>query len=85
MRASSATTGGLPGREAEYVSQYEDGPLPGGQVLERGGEGELNALTLFETRVRAEHRGSDFELGVGVGLKPDRLRERLAELTPASR
>jgi hypothetical protein len=36
MRALSASSRGLPGREAEYVSGYEDGPLPGGQVLERG-------------------------------------------------
>jgi hypothetical protein len=54
-------------------------PLPGGQVLDRGGEGELDALTLFVTRVRAEHQGFDSELGVGVGLQPDRLGERLAE------
>ncbi len=71
--------GGLPSREAEDVSQHEDGPLPRGQVLERGGEGELDALTLFVARVRAEHRGFDSELGVGVGLEPDRLGERLAE------
>jgi hypothetical protein len=50
-----------------------------GQVLERGGEGELDALTLFIARVRAEHGGFDSELGVGVGLEPDRLGERLAE------
>jgi hypothetical protein len=67
------------GREAEDVSEYEDGPLTGGQVLERGGEGELDALTLFVARVRAEHRGFDSELGVGVGLEPDRLGEWLAE------
>ena len=50
-----------------------------GQVLERGGEGELDALALLVARVRAEHRGFDSELGVGVGLEPDRLGERLVE------
>jgi hypothetical protein len=71
--------GGLPGREAEDVSEHEDGSLPGGQVLEGGREGELDALTLFVARVRAEHRSVDSELGVGVGLEPNRLGERLAE------
>src|SRR4029450_14625 len=50
-----------------------------GQVLERGGEGEPDALPLFIARVRAEHRSFDPELGVGVGLEPNRLGERLAE------
>ena len=48
-------------------------------MLERGGEGKLDALTLFVARVRAQHRGFDSELGVGVGLEPDRLGQRLAE------
>ena len=37
------------------------------------------SLTLFVTRVPAEDRGFDSELGVGVGLEPDRLGERLTE------
>src|SRR4029453_2199026 len=50
-----------------------------GQVLERGGEGEPDALTLFRARVRAQPRSFDSELGAGVGLEPNRLGERLAE------
>ena len=65
--------------EKPRTSEDQDGSLPGGQVLERGGEGELDALSLFVARIRAEQRGFDAELGVGVGLEPDRLGERLAE------
>jgi hypothetical protein len=46
---------------------------PADRCWNAAANGELDALTLFVTRVRAEHRGFDFELGVGVGLEPDRL------------
>jgi hypothetical protein len=48
-------------------------------MLARGGKSEPDAFTLFVTRVPAEDRGFDSELGVGVGLEPNRLGERLTE------
>jgi len=45
--------GGFAGREAEHVAQYQHGALSRGQVLECRDEGELNALALLITGLRA--------------------------------
>jgi hypothetical protein len=70
--------GGLLGREAEHLAQDEDGALVGGQVLQRGDEGELHALAALVARLGAGEAVGEPERVVGVGLHPDRLDHRHA-------
>jgi len=49
--------------------------LPRRQVLERGGEGELDALPLLVACVRTEQRGFESELGRRLA----ELRKRLGK------
>ena len=70
--------GDLGAGEAEHVAQDQHRALTRRQVLERRHERQLHALALLVTSLgpgEAVREGA-----VGVGLDPDRLRERLGEL-----
>ena len=68
--------GGLARRVSEYVTQDQHGALPGRQVLQCRGEGELDALALFVAGVRSEQAALEAEPFVRVGLQPDRFGHR---------
>jgi hypothetical protein len=78
--------GDLPRRVAEHLAQEQHGALGGGQVLDGGDEGELDALALLVARVGCRKAVAEPHRLVRVGLDPHRLGERQADpLRPAQR
>jgi hypothetical protein len=69
--------GGLAGRKAEDVAQDQHRALACRQVLERGDERKLDALTLLVASLRAGRVVLHEEMLVRGGLDPHRLQDRL--------